>query len=366
MFVLHAVQADHGDSIILEYGSATKPRYMLVDGGPEHVFDHDLDRALQAVVKGGKLDLLMLSHIDNDHVVGLLDLLAALQADDANGVKRRVAISKLWHNSFARTVDSDGQIVQRLQALMTLANSANVAMPLADTALFGLVEGHKLRTLAKQLKLKINPGFTDDLILVETAKEPIKFGALSLQIVGPNKKNLEELRKIWLAWLKKTEDDAMNDPTTLANADDSVPNLSSVVVLATCNNKTALLTGDARGDHLVSGLGTAQLLTNGKLHVDLLKVQHHGSNRNSTKTFFRNITADKYLISANGDNDNPDLQTLEWIVETAHAAGRPIQIFVTNETASTKKIQQTHKPSTFGYSLTSRPAGDPSLAVPLA
>lgn len=367
MFVLHAVQAQFGDSIILEFGPKNKPRYMLIDGGPPDVFDDDLNEALDAIVgKGGKLDLLLLSHIDNDHVVGLLDLLAALQADGANGLPPRVVARKLWHNSFANTVDTDGQIVQRLQTLMSLASAASVAMPFADTALLGLVEGQRLRTLAKQLKIKINPGFTDGLVLVDTAKQPIKFGPLSLQVVGPNKASLAELRKKWLEWLEKTENDAMNDPTVLANADQSVPNLSSIVVLATCNGKTALLTGDARGDHLISGLETAKLLTNGKLHVDLLKVQHHGSNRNATKTFFKNITADKYLISANGENDNPDLETLEWIVETAHAAGRPIEIIVTNSTSSTKKIKQTHKPSQFGYTLTTRPEADHSIAVALA
>ena len=196
MFVLHAVQAQFGDSIILEYGPGNKRRYLLIDGGPPHVFEEDLNASLESVVgKGGTLDLLLLSHIDNDHVVGLLDLLAALQDDDASGRPPRVKASKLWHNSFARTVDTDGQIVQRLQTLMSMATAASVAMPFADTALLGLIEGQRLRTLAKQLKIKMNPGFTDELILVETAKAPIKFGTLSLQVVGPNKENLAELRK---------------------------------------------------------------------------------------------------------------------------------------------------------------------------
>ena len=81
--------------------------------------------------------------------------------------------------------------------------------------------------------------------------------------------------------------------STLANADQSIPTLSSVAVLARSNSKAALPTGDARGDHMVSDLEKARLLTNGRLHVDLLKVQHHGGNRNATKTFFKYVTADK-------------------------------------------------------------------------
>ena len=40
-----------------------------------------------------------------------------------------------------------------------------------------------------------------------------------------------------------------------------------------------LLTGDVRGDHVVSGLQRANLLPGGKAHVDILKIPHHGSDR---------------------------------------------------------------------------------------
>ena len=43
----------------------------------------------------------------------------------------------------------------------------------------------------------------------------------------------------------------------------------------------------------------------GRLHVDILKVPHHGSERNISETFFDIVTADVYVISANGRDDNP-------------------------------------------------------------
>jgi hypothetical protein len=367
MFKLHAVQAQFGDSLVVEFGTAANPRYVLIDGGPPDTFQNDLDTALREIVgAGGKLDLLMLSHIDNDHVIGILDLLAALEEDAANGAPPRVAVERLWHNSFQRSIDPDGEIIQRLQMLMTFTGTAGVAMPLTADAFLGVREGHRLRILAMQLGIPINKGFNDDLIIVETAKDPIKFGPLTLRIVGPTQANLDQLREEWLKWLAKTESEAARDPSTAANADQSIPNLSSIVVHAECNSKTALLTGDARSDHIVTGLMAAKLLKNGKLHVDLLKVQHHGSNRNATRSFFKNITADTYVISANGKDDNPDLQTLEWIVETAHDAGRQIEIVVTNTTPSTKKIQQTHKSTQFGYVMTVKPSVDHSIAITLA
>ncbi len=366
MFKLHVVQAQFGDCLILEYGTNSSPRYVLIDGGPPNNFDDDLNAALKQIVATRKLDALIVSHVDNDHIVGALDLLAALEDDAANNRRPREKVKGLWHNSFQKAIDRDGQITQRLMSLMAVAASTSAAMPHTADAFLGIGEGHRLRVLAKQLRIPINKGFQNDLILLETATQPIRFGRLTLRIVGPNQANLDELRKEWLKWLDKTERGMGREPAALSNSDKTVPNLSSIVVLAEADGKTALLTGDARGDHILDGLGKAGLLTNGKLHVDLLKVQHHGSDRNITVAFLKKVTADTYVISANGRDDNPDLATLKWIVEAAHGAGRQIRIVVTNETPSTKRIQQTHKPAKFGYTLTVRPHADHSIEIPLS
>jgi hypothetical protein len=64
----------------------------------------------------------------------------------------------------------------------------------------------------------------------------------------------------------------------------------------------------------------------------VLEIPHHGSERNVTAEFFKVITADKYLISANGRDDNPSLTTLRWIAETAREQHRLIEIIITYTT----------------------------------
>ena len=136
-------------------------------------------------------------------------------------------------------------------------------------------------------------------------------------------------------------------------SDRSVPNLSSIMILAQADGKKILLTGDARGDHLIQGLQQTSLLkTNGTLHVDILKVPHHGSSRNVDEEFFKRITADKYVISANGKYGNPDLETLIWIVKAAKEKQRNIEIFVTNQTPTIEKLLQEYFPAEYGYRLT--------------
>ncbi len=366
MFKLHMIQAQFGDSVVLEFGTAGNSRYVLIDGGPHGNFDADLAAALTDIVgKGGTLDLVVLSHIDNDHIVGVVDLFAALEEDEANSDPRRVNIGGLWHNSFTRTLDPHGHIQQGIQSMMNLAGSSGFAMPLAADAFFGVREGNRLRVLARKLDVAVNKGFADDLILLETAKNPLRLGPLTLTIAGPNRANLRKLQKEWLEWLAKAGAQVGQDPSTAAMADKSVPNLSSIVIHVESGGKTILLTGDARGDFILDGLNKAKLTTNGKLHVDVLKVPHHGSDRNATRKFFAAITADTYAISANGRDGNPDYATLTWIVETAQAAGRTIKIVVTNTTDSTTKLMNTHKPNVYNYELLAKPADRHSIAVAL-
>jgi hypothetical protein len=71
-------------------------------------------------------------------------------------------------------------------------------------------------------------------------------------------------------------------------------------------------------------------------------------------------------VQHNGKYDNPDQETLKWIVEAAHDAGREIEIVVTNATKSTKELKQTHRPADFGYKLTVKPKAEHSIVVTLA
>jgi len=367
MFKLHVIQAQFGDSLLLEFGTAGKPRYMLIDGGPPGNYAADLRDALSQVLGvGGRLDLLVLSHIDNDHIVGVLDLLADLEDDQVSGRPLRLQVDQLWHNSFDRTLDPDGTITQQLQAVMNMAGAANMVMPLATDAFFGVREGNRLRLAAQKLKIRQNAGFKDDLIMVETSAKLISFGPLELRIAGPSQANLKAVRKKWLEWLAESSRRIATDPSTAAMVDRSVPNLSSIVLLATCNGRTVLLTGDARGDYILQGLTKAGLAQNGKLHVDVLKVQHHGSSRNSDEKFFQALTANTYVISANGKYGNPDFDTLQWIVSAVKKRKQPINIVVTNETQATRELLDKLDPETYGYELTVLKPGTHSHVVTLA
>jgi beta-lactamase superfamily II metal-dependent hydrolase len=99
-------------------------------------------------------------------------------------------------------------------------------------------------------------------------------------------------------------------------ADSSPTNLSSIVVLAEEEEKTILFTGDALGDKILKGLELTGLVDEGgSIHVDVLKVQHHGSDRNATPEFFERVTADHYVFSGDGEHGNPERTTIAMLAE---------------------------------------------------
>lgn len=363
MFNLHVIQAEFGDAMIIEYGTA-KSKFILLDGGPSGVYDHFL-RAELLRITGAKpvLEALMVSHIDIDHIKGILDLLAELKSQKDSNKPLFVNIKEIWLNNFSDTIDTDGTISNRIQMIYSNAQSAGIQMSSTGIAVNGVKEGHKLRTFANILKIPMNKTGKNGMYKVG-APSKVTFGNLKFTIVGPTQENLDELKKEWEAWLAK-QDDAINagNFNLLAMSDKSVPNLSSIMFLVEGDGKTILFTGDGRGDHLLDGLTAKKLLKNGKLHVDIFKVAHHGSDRNTDKSFFEKITADKYVISANGKHGNPDYNTLLWIVETAKAAKRKIELLMTNETESTIKLLKERPMAKWGYKLNYLPKNNNSVKI---
>lgn len=364
MFRLHVVQAEFGDCLLLEYGTGGKSRFTLIDGGPSSNFADNLEPVLRKIAyKNPMLDLTVLSHVDNDHIIGLVDYFSELQAGTA-GLPRP---KEVWHNSWGRAIDPDGTVGPRLKALMTASRTA--AMPNATNATLGIDEGNALRTKATLLNVPINKSVpTVDLITVDDVKKPIAFGNLHLRVVGPTRANLQKLNKEWVGWLDKHENDIAGDNAmVMSNSDQSVPNLSSIALIAEAQGKTILLTGDGRSDHLLDGLEMAgQLDGDGRCHVDVLKLAHHGSERDVNKEFFERVSADTYVVSANGRYGNPDFSTLTWVVESAKEAGRKIQLVFTNRAPAITKLLKKYPTAKYRYTSRFLKDGDRSLVLSLA
>lgn len=305
IFTLEALQAQQGDCLLIHFGPEDDPRFVVVDGGPGiGIHDRVLGPRLRALrerwAPSGPLPLplVVCSHIDNDHIGGLIRLVELTATSDT------VSVESLWHNSFRRLAPRAPE--RELRAV--LAQS-----PL--TASIG--QGDRLYEAADGAAIPVNHGFDEGLVLAPAGGTAVHdVGELRLTVLGPDRKALDALRRKWEA----TRGLGPIGEAIAGNDDESIENLSSIVFLAECGNRAMLLTGDARGDYILDGLRRAGRLGRRGLDLDVLKVQHHGSSHSNDLEFFRQVRARHYVISANGKYDNPDRPTLQAIVEARGSA----------------------------------------------
>lgn len=345
--ILHVVQANYGDCFLIETGEGDQRRFILIDGGITDTYTNHLKPSLDKLVgPQGTLDLAVLSHIDNDHALGMLAFFRDLQKKRAQN-NPSIQIRSFWHNALQKTASPRALWFDRLKTSLA---QGWVKLPLdivATEGEKGFREGDALQELAGFLKVPINFG-NGKALVQDDWKEDVAIGQVRIKLLGPSSVNLKRLERKWREWLTanmkaRGEGKPMSDRTE--------PNLSSIQLLLTDENgKRVLMTGDGLGKHLIEGARAAGLIgENGKMRVDILKVPHHGSIRNINKAFFETIQADTYVISADGRDGNPEYQTLEWIVDCAKADGRPIRLVLTNKPPSVVEFLNKRPPEQNGY-----------------
>lgn len=348
IFSLDVRRARKGDCLLLHFGSKREPGLVMIDGGPKNVYTPHLKPRLLEIRKARGLDgqeplpvdLLMVSHVDDDHIQGILDLTREMTATIRAPLLR---VLSFWHNSFDDVIGNTPEELTASVAAQFGAASLAGDLPADATVdsdeeeevvidslkvLASIEQGHRLREDAEKLGFPLNPEFDGKLILAGAKKLEVA-GGLSFVVAGPMKPELKKLQDKHDEWLKSQKKTKKTGAAALAAyVDKSVPNLSSIVVLAAFADKRMLLTGDARGDKILAGLELAGLLKRGgNMHVDVLKVPHHGSANNLDDDFFKRITAAHYVFSGNGEHGNPEREAIEMLF---NARGKqPFEVHVT-------------------------------------
>jgi beta-lactamase superfamily II metal-dependent hydrolase len=371
---LTVFQAGEGDCLLLESRDGKR---MLVDGGTAGAYR---THAAPALAKLNRLDLICVSHIDDDHIGGIVALMddaflwhvhqVHVDRGDATHraprVKRPPEILELWHNGFGEQLGPEAAKIASLLAASAARLDFGTAEDTWEAARYRAVansvpQGIELskRVSPEQLKIPLNAAFGRKLALVRRGAKPEPLGSVALTVIGPFAEQLATLRKVWRAWLRDPEnqDDLaklrqqMRDDVDslktgdvdmfrsgLATQADAIgklsevtaPNLASLMLLAREDDgKTVLLTGDGHADHIIKGLESSRdLPKNGSIHVDVLKVQHHGARANITDDFCRRVTADNYVFCSDGSNSNPDEPTLNALFRARLVpGGRPFKLW---------------------------------------
>jgi hypothetical protein len=331
---IEALRAKKGDCLLLHYGTEEEPGLMLIDGGPGGVWNEYLKTRLTQLRPRGegdrlRISLLMVSHIDDDHINGLIQLTNFLMGQ-LGSEDLLVDVDRVWHNSFddlfgdieSGIAEAPGEVTE--SSVERLASTSGMS-DAGALVLLSVGQGRALRDNATALAWNVNRPF-QGLVKGGEADSVVTLpDGPKLMVIGPTEEQLDRFHEAWDVELQKGK----TVLETAAYLDESVYNLASIVALVEVEGRKILLTGDARGDHIIDGAYGAGLFgEGGQCRLDVLKVPHHGSSGNVTVAFFAKFPADNYIISGDGSHGNPRVDTFRMLFE-AREDTNPFTIYLT-------------------------------------
>jgi hypothetical protein len=294
MFTIEMLPAHHGDALWIEYGDESRTRRILIDGGPRSQTTGRRLRQLMSEridpsASRPGFELVVVTHIDADHITGVLDLLEDTQL--------QISTRDLWFNGWDH-LPSD---------------------------LLGAKQGDALSAAIRKRALPWNHRFGSGAVQLpeEGALPRIELeGGMAITLLSPTRAQLAALRPVWKKEVEAAglvpgrgaaapppEPDVLGErPVDLEDlarepfeGDTSVPNGASIALLAEYEGRRLLATGDAHAPVLAEGLRRlAEQEGSARVRADVVKLPHHGSKFNLSPDLLGILESNQFLFSTNG------------------------------------------------------------------
>jgi hypothetical protein len=312
---IEALPARNGDCLWITYGDE-RAHHVLVDCGSV-----DVAAAAAARVLGAeRVELFVLTHIDADHISGAIPLFTDPEVASRFG--------DVWFNGWGQ-----------LRGFLSVAQGEDFS------ALLDRADRPFRWNGADPSEDRPPPIVTDGSPhpVVELA------GGMRLTVLSPTPQGLSRLARNWHAALLDLDPQKAMlgrrarprppaapgelDLEALAGSgptkDSSIPNLSSIAVLAECGGRAVLLTGDAHADVLATSIRSLQQARGRgreRLRLDALKLSHHGSANATTKELLDVVECSNYLVPTDGSIFyHPDREAIARVV--VHGGSEPVLHF---------------------------------------
>ncbi len=289
-------------------------RNLLIDGGPKAAYvsqgrPKEVQKALDRLKqRGERIDLLILTHVDDDHIGGLLE------GFKHNGLLRGLT-DEVWFNSGSLIDQAFGQPIDESHLLEFDMVRTGTS---ADNQT-SIKQGVNFESVISELGIW-------DKQLVE-AGSCLNFHGASITLLSPTR---EKLKSLLIKWEKETESNETSAATKdydlsfdelLAddqfNGNTSIHNESSIALLFEYEGQRLLLLGDASDDVVVNSIRALKnneghfYSEDNPLEVDYIKLSHHGSQYNTSPDFLRMIKSKHFIISTDGSSHGlPNKRTL--------------------------------------------------------
>lgn len=343
---LTMLPAKEGDCLMVAYGDEADTKYILIDAGRSWTYKHALKHYLagNAITE---LELLVITHVDRDHIDGVLEL---IRDPDLN-----LDVKNVWFNTWDHL---NGQKIESTAAEHDLED-------------FGAKMGEELSAEIVAKGWRWNRPFDGGAVILdsENTGNLIRLGDVTLTLLSPDRVKLLALIPDWRKECQKagitpgytvedyvaTDDDLEEfgaiDIDQLADEafshDNSDANGSSIAFILEYKKKKLLLSGDAHPNLLVSRIEQLGASKSAPMVLDAFKLPHHGSKYNISKELLDIITCDHYLVSTNGNYfKHPDRVAMARLIKygSSHAT-----IDFNYKTDYTRIWENAAWQSTYGY-----------------
>lgn len=297
---INILPAYNGDSILIKtYEGNNNEIIILIDGGTPSTFEYSIKKQLKEI---SKIDLLVLTHIDNDHIGGLINLFK-------NSLIKEIDIEEIWYN----------------QPDLEFYESKS------EKALISVTQAEDLKALIREKK--------KDAIIKEITTENriINFKEIEFTILSPTPEIKDSLYEVWFkertisneiehkslisttttSYSKSFEELNKIDFNPEKSINNDVFNSSSISFILKCFDISILLLADSRAELISDNLKTLGFSETNPFKVDFVKISHHGSLNNTSQELLSLIKSNNYVISTNGGTSNhkqPSRETIARIV----------------------------------------------------
>ncbi|MDF1528500.1 MAG: hypothetical protein P1R74_05165 [Sedimenticola sp.] len=357
MFRIEMLPVAHGDCLWIEYGTGDQVRRILIDGGPAHTYPSLRERVLHLPADQRHFDLLVITHIDADHIEGIIRLLQDAQSLNC-------VFDRIWFNGadqLNQVPDPAGESLGAMQGeilgllIKEYENRCGTSVwnrDLPDQIAYIAAEANSLPVIDLPGECRLTLLSPDHERLLELKdhwdneldKAGFESGDLQTlklklannrqlkpmgDVLGEEDTEAEELESI-NSWepddsLGSSQGEAGNDAPF--GSDTSLANGSSIALLLEYpkTNPTTrfLLAGDAWASVLESSIDRLNPEST-KLKLTGFKLPHHGSIANISPALMARLNCTHYLISTSGALFNhPHSRTVELLLTEHNARAKP-------------------------------------------
>lgn len=329
-----------GDCITLLLKNGDKEMHIMVDCG---LYKPEVNDYIKNEFHG-HIDYLIVTHIDNDHIKGLIEMLSS---------KPDLTINHIFYNCYQRTSDDlqewDEKMVENMKRVYG-------HLPVVVDMLEQKVNAETSRTLAELIlgnekwkKAWRREYITDESSMVDLGDEMGRMIFLS-----PNKEALKTLDKkyrllFWKTLYKPQKLDYVKEETIYESlmrimeqedndgfdevpvsskvldenalklyADEKMKDLSpeneaSIAFIWEHEGHRILFMGDANPDQVVKKIGDVYKDTPKPVLFDAIKISHHGSAHSTSKELVSIADSERYFVTG-GANARPSYQALSRII----------------------------------------------------